>query len=180
MALIRSHDALFRFVFGEPETMADLVRSQLPADAAACLDWRSMRRRDGSFVDAALLATPRGRDIVFARFSWFLAGAPRSHDILRRVMHRIDEENVLMSSALDLVLDMGHERGLKQGLQSGLEAFRAAVVALLTERFGPLPEPWQARVAAADGDALRGFCERLLHVASLDELARGTRGPAPG
>jgi predicted transposase YdaD len=54
MVLIRSHDALFRFVFGEPEQMAELLRSNLPAAVTAAIDWGSLRRLDGSFVDTEL------------------------------------------------------------------------------------------------------------------------------
>jgi predicted transposase YdaD len=63
MVLIRSHDALFRFVFGEPEQMAELLRSNLPAAVAAAIDWGSLRRLDGSFVDTEL--QERHADLLF-------------------------------------------------------------------------------------------------------------------
>ena len=53
MVLIRSHDALFRYVFGEPEQMAELVRALLPPAAAADVDWSTLTRIDGTFVDPA-------------------------------------------------------------------------------------------------------------------------------
>jgi hypothetical protein len=48
------HDALFRAVFGDPDNAAELLRSVLPAAITAAIDWRSLRRVEGSFVDEAL------------------------------------------------------------------------------------------------------------------------------
>lgn len=50
----RPHDALFRAAFGDPDRAGELLRSVLPTDLAAAIDWRSLRHVDGSFVDAAL------------------------------------------------------------------------------------------------------------------------------
>src|SRR5688572_6555659 len=63
MAVIRSHDALFRFVFGEPEQMGELLRSNLPAPVAAAIDWATLRRIDGAFVDEQL--KERHADLLF-------------------------------------------------------------------------------------------------------------------
>ncbi len=63
MELVRTHDQLFRFVFGEPEQMAELLRSQLPAALTAAIDWSTLRRIDGSFVDKAL--QDRLTDLLF-------------------------------------------------------------------------------------------------------------------
>jgi hypothetical protein len=330
MVLIRSHDALFRYVFGEPEQMAELVRALLPPEAAADIDWSTLTRIDGTFVDQALqeritdllfsarahdgivllhlvvdhkshddpfaslqmghyalrihdrwrldhpeartlppilavivhhgdkpwrsprsldelidvsacgpslgtflrplqmrvpfvlldLATmdedaiaglrlsivgdltlrflqflrsqpadvavehivrwqrlvallllhPRGKDVVFALFSWFLAGAPESHQTLRTVMQRIDEENVPMRSLLDMVLDRGHERGRQEGLQEALQPFRAALSSQLHRHFGELSPTWSQRLATADAHTLQSWSERLLDVGDIDEL----------
>ena len=57
------HDALFRAVFGDPDNAAELLRSILPAAITAAIDWRTLRRVEGSFVDEAL----RGKraDVLF-------------------------------------------------------------------------------------------------------------------
>ena len=47
MAPPRTHDGLFRFVFGEPEQMAELLQSQLPPALTAAIDWPTLRRIDG-------------------------------------------------------------------------------------------------------------------------------------
>ena len=51
--LVRSHDALFRFVFGETAHAAELLRATLPRSVAAAIDWPGLVRVDGSFVDPA-------------------------------------------------------------------------------------------------------------------------------
>src|SRR5688572_17953167 len=63
VTVIRSHDALFRFVFGEPEQMGELLKCNLPPAVVAAIDWGALRRVDGTFVDTDL----RGRraDILF-------------------------------------------------------------------------------------------------------------------
>ena len=55
LAFIKNpHDALFRSVFGDPDNAAELLRSILPAAITAAIDWRTLRRVEGSFVDEAL------------------------------------------------------------------------------------------------------------------------------
>jgi hypothetical protein len=54
MELIRSHDALFKFVFGEPEQMAELLKNCLPPALAAGLDLSTLRRLDTEIVDDGL------------------------------------------------------------------------------------------------------------------------------
>ncbi|MBL8753206.1 MAG: Rpn family recombination-promoting nuclease/putative transposase [Planctomycetes bacterium] len=63
MELIRSHDALFRFVFGDPEHAAELLRVILPKRVAAAVQWDTLRRVPDAFVDAAL--RERRADVVF-------------------------------------------------------------------------------------------------------------------
>lgn len=63
MHTIRSHDALFRFVFGDSEQMGDLLRSMLPADVAADADWPTLQRLDTTFVDVDL--STRRADLLF-------------------------------------------------------------------------------------------------------------------
>jgi len=60
---IRSHDALFRFVFGHPEQMAELLRSLLPPEVTAATDWSTLQRLDGYFLDADL--KKRHADLLF-------------------------------------------------------------------------------------------------------------------
>ena len=64
MGTRHSHDGLFRFVFGEPEQMADLLRSCLPPELAAAIRWSTLRRLPDTFVDKVLGA--RRCDLFFA------------------------------------------------------------------------------------------------------------------
>ncbi|MBL8756552.1 MAG: Rpn family recombination-promoting nuclease/putative transposase [Planctomycetes bacterium] len=59
-----SHDGLFRFVFGEPEQMADLLRSCLPPALVAAIRWSTLRRLPDTFVDKVLGA--RRGDLFFS------------------------------------------------------------------------------------------------------------------
>lgn len=63
MPLPRSHDALFRFVFGDPVVAADLLRTFLPPALAAAIDWSGLRLVPGHFVDARL--RERQTDLLF-------------------------------------------------------------------------------------------------------------------
>ncbi len=64
MEPIRSHDGLFRFVFGEPEQMAELLRGMLPPPLAAAIRWQTLHRLPDTYVDMHLGA--RAGDLFFA------------------------------------------------------------------------------------------------------------------
>jgi hypothetical protein len=63
MEPIRSHDALFKFVFGEPEQMAELLLACLPPDIASAVDLSTLRRLDSDLVDDEL--KQRRLDLAF-------------------------------------------------------------------------------------------------------------------
>jgi predicted transposase YdaD len=48
------HDALFKAVFGDPEHARGALRAVVPAVLAEALDWPTLVRRPGSFVDPVL------------------------------------------------------------------------------------------------------------------------------
>ena len=52
--LSKPHDTLFRRAFGRTTNARDLLRTALPASIARAIDWRSLRRVDGTFVDKRL------------------------------------------------------------------------------------------------------------------------------
>lgn len=135
------------------------LRRSDPAEAAGLIaGWQHLV--------AELLRHPRGRDVVTALFSWFLAGVPDRRETLRTVMNKIDEENPPMRSALDLLLDMGHERGLKEGV----DLLRDLVLRQLRARFGDLGPARQRRLQAADTGELQALGERLATAASLQDV----------
>ncbi|HLQ37835.1 MAG TPA: Rpn family recombination-promoting nuclease/putative transposase [Planctomycetota bacterium] len=47
------HDTLFRTIFAQPEHAAALLRSALPLELAAAIDWPTLAGVEGSFIDAA-------------------------------------------------------------------------------------------------------------------------------
>jgi hypothetical protein len=57
------HDALFKAAFEHPIHAAGLLRSVLPAAAAAAIDWATLERLPGSFVDPRL--TDSHTDLLF-------------------------------------------------------------------------------------------------------------------
>jgi predicted transposase/invertase (TIGR01784 family) len=58
------HDALFKAGFEAPEHAAGLFREVLPAAIVEALDWRTLRRENGSFIDPSL--APRHSDLLFS------------------------------------------------------------------------------------------------------------------
>jgi len=52
--VVNPHDALFRAAFADPREAAALIRSALPADIAEAIDWSTLRRVSGEFVDPEL------------------------------------------------------------------------------------------------------------------------------
>jgi predicted transposase/invertase (TIGR01784 family) len=57
------HDALFKYVFSQPEHAASELRSVLPAEVAGRLDWNSLELQPASFVDERL--SGRQADLLF-------------------------------------------------------------------------------------------------------------------
>lgn len=51
------HDALFKSVFSDPGRAAELLALALGPEVAARLDWTTLRREDGSFIDEELRAS---------------------------------------------------------------------------------------------------------------------------
>ena len=65
------HDALFRAAFGDPARAAELLRSAVPAEVSAAIDWTSLLRSNVSFVDEEL--RPHQADLLFTAS---IAGRP--------------------------------------------------------------------------------------------------------
>ena len=121
---------------------------------------------------------PRGKDVLSALFSWYLAGAPASRETLRTVMTKIHEENPPMRSCLDLLLEMNEERGLQKGLEMGeergvqkvLRAMRAMLEGQLGARFGVIPANALERLGAAEAEALQRWGLRVLTATHIDDV----------
>ncbi|WP_345251055.1 DUF4351 domain-containing protein, partial [Pigmentiphaga soli] len=65
----------------------------------------------------------------------------------------------------------GRQEGWQEGRQEGrLEGAQALLRKQLERRFGPLPEPLQARLVGADAAALEVWSIRLLDASSLQDV----------
>ena len=70
---------------------------------------------------------------------------------------------------------IGQQKGLAEGLQQGRQEGRQeggvrSLLRLLERRFGPVPEPVRARVAAADLDTLERWFDRGIDAPTLDAV----------
>jgi predicted transposase YdaD len=63
-AITTPHDALFKVGFENPEHAAAVFRQILPTELVAAIDWETMRREAGSFVDPGLAS--RHTDLLFS------------------------------------------------------------------------------------------------------------------
>lgn len=62
--IISPHDKLFKIGFEQPEHAAAVFRQVLPPELVAAIDWDTMRREAGSFVDPGLKS--RHTDLLFS------------------------------------------------------------------------------------------------------------------
>ncbi len=77
------HDALFKAVFGDPEHAASALRAALPAALAGAIDWMTLARVAGSFVDGEL--REQHTDLLFtARWAGGCSPRPRRCGSSRR------------------------------------------------------------------------------------------------
>ena len=74
-------------------------------------------------------------------------------------------------SAIEKGRKEGREEGREKGRKEGREeALRNALLGLLTQRFGSVPESALARIHEADTDTLARWTSRVLTAASLDDV----------
>jgi predicted transposase YdaD len=77
------------------------------------------------------------------------------------------EHEDAMLSAYDQIIEKGIEKGIERGIEKGQ---RATLLRQLGRRFGALPEPIAARVAAASVADLERWLDRVIDAASLDDV----------
>jgi hypothetical protein len=73
-------------------------------------------------------------------------------------------------NAMQTFYEIAAQEAFDKGREEGLEGQRAMLLRLLDRRFGAVPEPIAARVAAATSPDIERWIERLLDAASLDDV----------
>lgn len=98
---------------------------------------------------------------------------------LERILQRPEDQTM---GTLDRLLREGHERGRAEGKAEGrtegkaegrTEAMRMVLTGLLQRRFGALRAETAARVETASFEQLQSWTDRVLDVASVEELLGG-------
>jgi hypothetical protein len=77
---------------------------------------------------------------------------------------------MVVQEGFDKGFDKGLEKGREEVLKERLEGQRAMLLRLLGRRFGAVPEPIAARVAAATPPEVERWGDRVLDAASLDDV----------
>jgi len=67
-------------------------------------------------------------------------------------------------------LEKGLEEGLERGLEKGREGQRSMLRQVLRRRFGAIPEPLEARIAAAGESELAALLDQALAANGVDDL----------
>jgi len=109
---------------------------------------------------------------LFRFLDWLMALPEELARSFKNQVRRIEEEKKMpFVTSVEL---LGREEGLQQGLQQGLqEGLQAALLDLLTARFGDVPESLAAVVRAIhDPERLRALHRRAVTIESLSALAR--------
>lgn len=89
----------------------------------------------------------------------------------RMAIHNLWEKQTMLSERFDEWEAQFRLEGRQEGMREGVKAGEATLLSrLLQKRFGELPEPVRTRLREAQPDELEHWGERLLDVASLDEL----------
>ena len=101
---------------------------------------------------------------------------PEQEDAMLSVAEQLIQEGI--EKGLEQGIEKGREQGLKQGIRRGREQGRTQerrnlLLRVLDHRFGAIPAPLAARVAAARRTELERWFDRALDAASLDDVFGG-------
>jgi predicted transposase YdaD len=184
------HDALFQYTFSQPEHAARLIRGNLPASIAERIEWATLERLPGSFIDQEL--TWRHTDLLFrARIAgrealiYLLLEHQSTVDPLMALrllgyMNRIWEQVVkqdpnarLIPAIVPLVIFHG---GKGWSVPSGVQAL-TAILCYLFKVTDPEPssiiEVLETRVGTRAVEAFMTYAERLIQQGEAKGRADG-------
>ena len=194
----RPHDALFKAAFESPVHARGLLEAALPASIGAAIQWPTLARESGSFIDPTL--ADRHTDLLFSAELRAPAGAPAparsgeqrallylllEHqstevpDLLLRVFEY--ETRILRRHVRAILVEQGPsseplvmtiaEQFRQEGHQEGRQEGRVETLTkLLRLKFGELPPSCTERLAAASDTELDRYTERVLNANSLAEI----------
>jgi predicted transposase YdaD len=122
-----------------------------------------------------LLNHPRGRDVLYALFSWYAGNTEANAETLRTVMTKIHQENPPMRSLLDQILEVGEERGLQKGMRRGMRkgavhGQRRLLEQQIVARFGQLPDRLREQLDTADASMLQAWGLRVLAAPRIEDV----------
>ena len=141
------------------------------ADAERLRTWLHRYRKFLSLV----LDTPRDR-AFYGALIWYLMNTTKVEpEVLKQTLYTVlpDNDHEEWLSPFQRMLREqraeGREQGRAEGEARGRTALATALLHLLTQRFGPVPESTRTRIEAADTQLLQGWFARVLHAKSIDE-----------
>ena len=131
-------------------------------------DWKHLYQQ--------LLTRPGCQDLVSQLVSYVTNVSDDDHKDLRSAYASISKpaEETFMTAAKQLIQeghDQGLSQGLEQGLSQGLQAGQAsALITILQQRFGELPDALIDKVISAPVEALERWMPRVLTAESASDV----------
>ena len=95
----------------------------------------------------------------------------RQPEVLKQTLYTVlpDNDHEEWLSPFQRMLREQRAEGRAEGEARGRTALATALLHLLTQRFGPIPESTRTRIEAADTQLLQGWFAKVLHAKSIDE-----------
>ncbi len=154
------------------QALKDMAR----ADAERLRTWL---QRNSKFL-ARVLATPRDR-AFYGALIWYLMNTTKVEpEVLKQTLYTVlpDNDHEEWLSPFQRMLRDQRAEGLAEGRAEGeargkadgsKSALAAALLQLLTGRFGTIPEATRSRILSADAVHLQAWFAKAIHAHSLEE-----------
>ena len=163
------HDAFFRDVFSDPKNLAALVRSILPASAAARLDFERLTVCPERYVDETLRAFETD----------LLAQVPLvegSDEATEAFTDGISAETQKAIASVgparmeETVMTLAQQWRAEGEANGRVEGERALLRALIVHKFGVIPRSVEAALETADEPSLSVWAERIFSARSAEDV----------
>jgi len=150
------------------QALKDMAR----ADAERLRGWL---QRNSKFL-ALVLATPRDR-AFYGALIWYLMNTTKVEpEVLKQTLYTVlpDNDHEEWLSPFQRMLREQRAEGLAEGRAEGeargRSALAAALLQLLTGRFGMIPDATRSRIQSADTMQLQSWFAKAIHATSMDEV----------